>query len=246
MNSLAILVPAYDPTDYLVDLVENLNQNFIIIVVNDGSHNDTIFKIIEKKNNVHIRHHAQNQGKGNALKTGLKYIYENIPCKGVITVDADGQHQIEDVLKISRALEQNPNAIILGSRSFEKDKMTLRSYIGNTLTQKLFQKIFKSKISDTQTGLRGYPFSKIKEILKIPYSGYEFEFSILTSSALKKDLMINIPIKTIYIDNNSSSHFKPFIDSVKIYFVLFRYLFIGGICFLVDNFLFFILSFYIN
>ncbi len=99
--------------------------------------------------------HSINLGKGRALKTDFNYIIDEYPENdGVITVDADGQHRLDDIIKIAEQLMPHSRKLILGCRSFSK-KNPLRSKLGNYITKVLFNFLINKKISDTQTGLRG-------------------------------------------------------------------------------------------
>ena len=78
-------------------------------------------------------HHDVNQGKGAALKTGMKRIMENEPDSIVICADADGQHLPADIIRCAQAAEREPDHFILGVRSFEKNRMPARSWYGSEL-----------------------------------------------------------------------------------------------------------------
>lgn len=229
MKKYCIVIPAYQPSLSLIKLVSSLTDKRIhkIVVVNDGSDRscNEIFESIKKNPNVILLEHAYNLGKGQALKTAFNYICLNrdVDLFGVITADADGQHLPKDILNCATALENNPNSLVLGCRVFDKD-VPLRSRVGNILTASLvnLMVVGGGKLTDTQTGLRGIPFSFLKELLKISNNGYEYEMKMLML-ATRRLRIVEIPIETVYLDNNSSSHFNPLIDSFLIYFTLFRF-----------------------
>lgn len=212
-----VLIPAYNPTTDLISLTNKLiKNNFIVVVVNDGSNIncDDIFSKLDKS--VIILEHKENKGKGQALKTGFNYIINNIPCKGVITADADGQHLVEDIINVANTLNNNSKDLILGSRKQDKD-MLLKSRIGNSITKLIFRLVTKNNIYDTQTGLRGIPYTYLDEFMNIEGTRYEYEMNVLIYCTNKKIAIKEVPIKTVYIENNSSSSFKVIKDSVKIY-----------------------------
>lgn len=214
---ITVLIPAYNPTIDLISLTNKLiKKKFIVIVVNDGS-NDS-FKYIFKKLNkdIIVLEHGTNQGKGQALKTGFNYIINNINCNGVVTADADGQHLIEDIIKVANELKYKQNNLILGSRKQNKD-MLLKSRIGNSITKFIFNIVTKTKIYDTQTGLRGIPFAFINDFINIEGNRYEYEMNMLIYCINKKINITEVPIKTVYIENNKASSFKLIKDSMKIY-----------------------------
>ncbi|NNM59859.1 MAG: bifunctional glycosyltransferase family 2/GtrA family protein [Legionellales bacterium] len=249
MKKMSVIIPAYNPDNTLLELVKNLQQSELdkIIVVNDGSKSacDVIFEQLKRgDNNIILLEHATNIGKGAALKTGLNYLYtlhrDNI---GVITADADGQHLPSDILRIAEELVAYPNDLIIGRREFDDNakKIPFRSRFGNLMTRKIFQFIVGKKVSDTQSGLRGIPMTFIPTLVTISNNGYEFELNMLMACKFTNRNIREVPIHTIYIDNNKNSHFNPILDSLKIYFVLFRFALVSLLSFIVDFSVFFAL-----
>jgi glycosyltransferase involved in cell wall biosynthesis len=228
MINVAILIPAYNPLEELVAFVERLAAANVaaVIVVNDGSlpSCDATFQKLQRTGNVVLLKHATNLGKGAALKTGLHYAYSNFGgLIGIVTADADGQHLAEDVLKVARLLEDRADSLLIGTRTFKKDA-PLRSIIGNTCTKGLFRLLTGKKLSDTQSGLRGIPIQFVPKLLKIEANGYEFELEMLLAAKHANLDILEQKILTVYIDGNRSSHFRVLADSMKIYFVLFRFM----------------------
>lgn len=225
----AILIPAYKPDQRLVQLVEALSNasQAPIVIINDGSPaaHDPIFAGLAAYPTVKLLAHAANQGKGAALRTGFRYI-ETLPTEitCIITADADGQHSVKDILAVAAAAEQKPEAMIIGSRQFDKD-VPPRSMFGNTVTRWVMRLFFGVRLWDTQTGLRGVPRKLLPELIEIPYDHYELEIVMLLVVKRRSVPLVEIPIETIYIEGNRGSHFKPLRDSARVYWVLFRYAF---------------------
>ncbi len=112
--NIAVLIPSFNPDRNLINLVTKLSIDSWsrIVIVNDGSTNESnqIFIELNCIKNVLVISHSSNQGKGAALKTGIKYINDNAKTiKGIITVDADGQHLIDDVQKIAKSAQEREN-----------------------------------------------------------------------------------------------------------------------------------------
>ncbi len=250
-KNIAILIPTYEPTQALTTLIDELNNDKYaeIVIVDDGSGNkykDIFASSAKISTNVKLITHEQNHGKGDALKTGLKYIKENSPSiKSVITADSDGQHLPSDIKKIANELSENENTFVLGVRKFDKTT-PFRSKIGNEISRKLFKFKYKKDIRDTQTGLRGIPTQIIPKLLEIQYDKYEFEMECLIKLVTEKFPIKQINIQTVYIDDNASSHFNPVVDSARIYFVFFKFLIIGGTSAIIDWVIFTILFFSSN
>lgn len=229
MSSEAVaVIPAFNPPDTLKDLVENLviNGSFLtIIVVNDGSRPDYLptFESISKKRTVKVIENSTNLGKGAALRAGINEAFlENPGLTGIVTADADGQHSAEDIILISDCTKSKPNHIGLGYRDFTS-KVPLRSLLGNQLSRILYRILFGLKLKDTQTGLRYLPRQFAIYCLTMESNGYEFETEQLIQSAKLKIPIIEIPIQTIYSNSGQQSHFSPFFDSLRIYFLVARY-----------------------
>lgn len=232
-----IIIPAYKPDSALIGLVQSLiSHQFSLIIVNDGSGNeyDSIFQACQQ-NGVTLLTHAVNLGKGQALKTAFNYFLNQsiLLCPGVVTADADGQHLVEDIIKVSNLLNANPSALCLGVRNFSEG-VPFRSRFGNTLTKYIFKLLIGHSLTDTQTGLRGIPRSFLKNLLKTNSHGYDFELDMLILASKQKIKMKEVSIHTVYKDNNKSSHFNPLIDSLKIYFVFFRFLIFAIVSGLLD------------
>lgn len=222
-----ILIPAYNPDEKLITLVEKLeSKNLQIMVVNDGSKQEClhIFDKLENNFRCEVWDHDQNKGKGAALKTGIQYIVENYPeCSGCITADADGQHTPEDILRMADALNKNPDAFILGSRDFNDDNIPFKSKWGNKITSFVYLLTTGKHCGDTQTGLRGIPNKFFETCLQVPGEKYEYEMNLLMEMAYSGTPLISVPIDTIYLEDNKSSHFHPVKDSIRIYYNIFKY-----------------------
>ncbi len=236
---LIALIPAYNPIVTLPQYVADLQQQKVfqhIVIVNDGSDVNTkaTFIAIEKMLGVTLLKHAVNQGKGAALKTGLNYIACEFPdAVGVVTIDADGQHTTQDACRVGKALLECPNKLIVGGRKFG-EATPMRSFLGNFFTRHIFKAITGLDLFDTQSGLRGIPSAMIKDLLTIEVNGYEFELDMLMRSTHWGFSVLEIPIQTVYLEGNQYSSFRPLWDSLRIYFVLFRFTIIAILSALVD------------
>ena len=240
----AFVILSKNPTNILVDLVKKIRKKSSdkIIIINDGSENGLEFfdQVLENKN-VLVLKHAINMGKWAALKTAFNEIFVNHSnSKGCITLDSDGQHNVIDALKIAKILSTGED-FVLGCRTFTKD-IPLKSYLGNTISKKIYAFILGRKIKDTQTGLRGLSREFMKDCLSIKSNRFEFETEQFVIAVRDKINIYETDIQTIYIENNSGSHFNPLFDSLRIYFILLRYVSVSFATFLID-FLVFSLSF---
>lgn len=229
------LIPAYNPDEKLEKLIEELsNTEFEVVVVNDGSKPTSlqVFNNIESK--CHVIHHEVNKGKGVALKTGLSYIREKYTCNYiVVTMDCDGQHTIKDAHKLCNYNVGHPEQLVLGSRKLDYN-VPLRSKVGNTITRKVYSLASGVNVYDTQTGLRSFSNRLVDEMLEIKGNRYEYEINVLLRLAKEGVPIKEITIETIYIDNNSGSHFHPIKDSFKIYKEIFKFSLSSLLSFFID------------
>ena len=227
------LIPAYEPERGLIGLTDELRKRgFDTVVVDDGSGPEyrDIFEELSQKSIVLT--HKQNRGKGAALKTGLNYInkymaytesvltpYGGMAVSGgdavIVTVDADGQHLPEDVLRVAEISSQRRDALVLGSRALGKD-IPARSRFGNTVTRHVYSAATGVHIHDTQTGLRAFHRSLIPRLLNIEGDRYEYEINMLMELAAEGVPVIEERIETVYEDN-SGSHFRTVRDSFRVY-----------------------------
>lgn len=223
-QKITVLIPAYEPDKIILSLVQKLyDENYHIIIVNDGSGPayKEIFNDLEFFSTV--LSHEKNRGKGQALKTGLTYIQKH--CRKdsvVVTIDCDGQHSITDMQKVCAFAMAHPDTLILGSRMFNQN-VPKRSQFGNTITRMVYRFFTGVNVYDTQTGLRAFGFGLIPFFLGIDGERYEYEMNVLLECSKKHVAIHEIPIQTIYYDNNSGSHFNAVSDSIKVYGKIFKF-----------------------
>ncbi len=188
-----------------------------IIVINDGCKLSKHYVNDLKSFGCHIINHKNNKGKGASIKSGMKYAMENLyNIKGFVTVDADGQHKADDVMKICRAMDLRPDNLILGCRDFKKSKAPFKLRLGNRLSSFYFSIITGTKCKDTQTGLRGIPASLYDLAMQTKGSRFDFEMNFLTKCADRKIPFYNVNIVAHYTDN-TKSNFRLIKDTYLIY-----------------------------
>ena len=150
----------------------------------------------------------------------------------MVTADADGQHNVWDIFRVSKKAQENPNHLIIGARSFSGN-VPLRSAFGNKLTRFLFKQQTGVSVTDTQTGLRGFTTNMIPFMLKVEGQRYEYEMNMLLAAS-KEYPIIEVPIETVYINDNQASHFRPVRDGLMIYKDMFKFALSSISSFLID------------
>lgn len=238
MEDIIVIIPAYKPNEkIMLEFMDKLQKECSnIIIVDDGSGEEykTFFKNFEEKG-IPVLKHNVNLGKGRAMKTAFNYClnhYENII--GTITADCDGQHSIKDIKKCAKALEKNPDKLILGTRNFDEKQVPFKSRYGNKLTRTMFSLFVGIKITDTQSGLRGFGYKTMQEFLNVAGERYEYETNMLIACKEKQIDIEEVPIETIYINKNETSHFNPVKDSILIYKLFLKYIFSALSSFAID------------
>jgi len=239
-NKIVIVLPAYDPDEIMLNFVhelqDQLSDQLSLLVVDDGSipeKQDTVFAHLEAVKFCTVLHHDVNRGKGAALKTAFSYLlekYENDPTfTGCVTADCDGQHSVPDIMRAIEELKQHPDNLILGCRTFQQDNVPWKSRFGNECTKFIFSKLLRQPVSDTQTGLRGLPVRLMERCLQIKGNRFELETEMLLVTNQVNCPIREYPIQTIYFDQNSGTHFHPVKDALRIYGIIFGFLF-GRFC----------------
>ena len=241
---MIVLVPAYEPDQRLVALVHRLHQEapeLKVLVVDDGSGPaySQVFHAARAAGAV-VVHHDVNRGKGRALKTGFRYAAELWPHEDLVCADCDGQHTPEDILRVADKVAESRTAMVLGARQFT-GPVPSRSRVGNSITRRLFFLTTGISLSDTQTGLRAYPAEMLDWLCGVDGDRFEYELELLLRARSAGHQIVEVPIATVYLDGNSSSHFRPLQDSVRVYAPMIRFAASSATAAIVDYVLLFLL-----
>lgn len=224
MKNVCVIIPSLNPDKRLQGVVDGvIAEGFTdVILVDDGSFEEN--KAFFPKNEyTTLLVHEQNRGKGAALKTALEWVLKNRPdAIGVVTCDGDGQHTANDTLRVAKAMVDTEK-FTLGVRDFSLDNVPTRSRIGNRLSSLALYLCAGSYITDTQTGLRAIPYRLIDKMLKISGDRFEYETNVLLELRSMGAEYGEVKIETVYLDENKSSHFRPFRDTVRIMSLMLKY-----------------------
>ncbi len=214
LNEFYILIPACECGNVIGPLIERIKKyTDKILVVDDGSCDETALNS-ERAGAEVIRHH-RNVGKGGALRSGMEYLLRRCG-QGIITMDADGQHDPDDLPKFLRAYSASNADMIIGVRFTDGVEYPRYRYITNMIGTKIMNAYLDLHLADSQSGYRLYKREALKEI-KIRTSGFETETEILMKMVRRKRKVLQIPVRTIYERKNSeTSHYKPVTDTYEI------------------------------
>ena len=251
LSTLSIVLPSLDPDEKLAAVIDGLLEVGFshIILVNDGSKPENLhyFEAAAAAHpQITLLHHPVNRGKGAALKTAFSWFLEHRPQGfGVVTVDGDNQHHKLDTKACALHLLET-GKLTLGVRDFSQPDVPARSRFGNRVTSGVFKFFVGMTISDTQTGLRAISREDLKVLLTIPGERFEYETNMLLALKEHGIPFEEVKIRTVYIEENKSSHFRVIADSWRIYKLIlvhfFRYTLVSLISAVLDEFLFQIFS----
>ena len=243
LSKISVVLPSLDPDEKLIRVVDGLLEYGFsdIILVNDGSKQENLHYFTDlaaAHPEIHLLHHEVNKGKGAALKNAFRYFLENRPDGyGVVTVDGDDQHHPEDTKRCCEQMAASGN-IVLGCRDFNQADVPARSSFGNKTTSLIFKIFVGMTISDTQTGLRAIPRKQLETLTQIAGERFEYETNMLLAMKDNGFAFDEVKIRTVYIEENKSSHFRVIHDSWRIYKLIlkhfFRYTLSSLACFVVD------------
>ncbi len=234
------VIPTYEPEEIFMEVLKAAYEAGLkIIVVDDGSGPAFSELFAKAQQYAYVISYPVNKGKGHALKTAFSYIRNTYKEERttIVTLDCDGQHKIEDVIKVCEFSESHPKAMILGSRKQSKES-PWKSRFGNGITKIVFSLSTGVRIQDTQTGLRAFDGSFLSMLEEIPGMRYEYEINMLLRLAKTSIPMIEIPIQTVYTQNNVGSHFRAIRDSASIYAEILKFSASSFVSFLVDYLLY--------
>ncbi len=252
LSQVSVVLPSLDPDEKLIAVVGGLLEYGFtdIILVNDGSKAENLHYFTDlaaAHPEIHLLHHEVNRGKGAALKTAFTWFLANRPNgAGVVTVDGDNQHHPEDTRACCQRMLET-GQIILGCRDFNQPQVPSRSRFGNHTTSAVFKIFVGMTISDTQTGLRAIPRDALEFLNTVKGDRFEYETNMLLAMKDAGLPFQEVKIRTVYIEENASSHFHPIRDSWRIYKLIlahfFRYTLSSLTCAVVDTAAFSLISF---
>ncbi|MBT4478492.1 MAG: DUF2062 domain-containing protein [Flavobacteriales bacterium] len=185
-----------------------------VIVVNDGSNDETANILNSFSEKIAIITHKENKGKGKSLRDAFNKAL-NKEFDYAITIDSDGQHYPEDINLFVDVIKNHPDSVIVGARNMNQVSVPKKSSFGNKFSNFWFWIETGLSLSDTQTGFRLYPLNQMKGIHFFT-NKFEFEIEVMVRLAWKGIPFKEIPIRVKYDDKERVSHFRPFQDFTRI------------------------------
>lgn len=217
MMNICIILPIYNHPHYLQRLLEYLQQfKSAIILVDDGSDASckAVIDTLQQQFALTVLLHAQNQGKGQAVMTGMTYAHQQ-GFSHALQLDADGQHHWPDISKFLLAAQQNPDAMIIGCPVFDATVPKKRLYGRYATHIWVWINSLSFAIKDSMCGFRVYPLESSHQIIERyalqPRMGFDSE--ILVRLSWQGVPFVNIETPVIY-PQDGISHFQVWRDNL--------------------------------
>ncbi|MCE6991329.1 DUF2062 domain-containing protein [Dyadobacter sp. CY323] len=212
-----IIIPTYNNEKTLrrvIDGVLEYSGKQAIIVVNDGSTDQTIYILARYGAKLNVLNNNSNRGKGYSLRRGFKEAIR-LGYKNAITIDSDGQHLASDIPVFIEEAYRNPGALLMGSRNMEQEGVPGKSSFGNKFSNFWFTFETGLTLPDTQTGFRLYPLKSLKTT-KLFSTKFETEIEVIVKLAWKNVPILPVNINVIYDKDERVTHFRPWRDFTRI------------------------------
>lgn len=218
-NEVCAVIPTYQNAKTLLKVVADVHRVVdTVFVVDDGSNDGTAALLDKATGNERpekVLTHPKNCGKGAALKTALTYARQQ-GFRYAVTVDADGQHRADDIPALLKAVEEEPDALAIGSRGLQHENMPAKSTFANRFSNFWFALQTLQRLPDTQSGLRIYPLRCLHG-LRWMSARYEAELTLLVFSAWAGVKLLPVPVSVYYPPRDQRvTHFRPGRDFTRI------------------------------
>lgn len=214
-SNLLALIPAYNESERVGAVVRRAFAYLPVLVVDDGSRDDTPRAAAEAGADVYLQ--KPNQGKGAALRAGFRRALEQ-GYAGVITLDADGQHDPDEIEAFLQAYHKQPADLIIGSRDFSRMPPVRR--FANTVGTWALSWAMGQPVPDNQSGYRLISRRLMEAMLESGESGFEFEVEMIMTAVRRSMTLGWVPIRTIYA--GEKSHIRPGKHAVQFFRMVMR------------------------
>ncbi len=217
VKDIAVIIPAYNEDRSIRAITQKILQHVSnVIVVDDGSDDSTI----EELNGLPITllRNEKNQGKAASLLLGFKSLNKQQHITGVITIDADNQHDPNDIPNFIIATRQNPQHIIIGARLINAENAPKIRLAANKMADFFISWAAGHRVIDSQSGYRLYPTALIRECIngQSLKGNFTFESEVLINCTRQGYIPVSIPIASYYPEDARKSYYRPYTDTLKI------------------------------
>jgi glycosyltransferase involved in cell wall biosynthesis len=215
---IAALIPAFNAASLLEPVVRGaLEQIETVVIIDDGSADGTAD--VAARAGATVLKHVVNRGKGAALKTGFQWACEH-GFDGVVTLDADGQHLPREIPKFIDCHAKTGGDLIIGGRAHLFGQMLPRRRLANRFSAWSIAFASGTNITDSQSGYRYYSTRLLRE-MKLRSDGFAMESEVIVRAGRGGFKVLTTPIDLGFVDGESTSHYKPLKDTMRIFGVVF-------------------------
>jgi len=219
--AFCVLIPAYNAAITLANVLEEVcGQGFAVVVVDDGSSDAT--SAVAGAYPVTLLSHSGNLGKGAALMSGFRWAVEN-GFDGVVTLDADGQHDPLSITPLATAAIDGHFGILIASRYTQFSEMSGLRKFWNRFGVWCMRKRTGFEISDSQSGFRYYSTALLAAV-SLTKNGYDLEMEVLIKAWKSGYTIGSLPVAARVADGRSTSHYRPVRDTWNISMTFLRYM----------------------
>jgi glycosyltransferase involved in cell wall biosynthesis len=214
-----VLIPALNAERSIDAVVRDCRGvNGDVLVVDDGSADRTAN--VAREAGAEVVSHPVNRGKGAALKTGFAYALKH-GFDAVITLDADGQHLPREIPKFLAAHAETGADLIIGGRAHLFGEMLPRRRFANRFSARCIAYVAKTNVTDSQSGFRLYSANLLRAI-RLRSDGFDMESEVIVQAGQRGFKVLSIPIDLGFVDGQSTSHYKPLGDTLRIAWTVIR------------------------
>jgi glycosyltransferase involved in cell wall biosynthesis len=200
-GNILVLIPAYNEAQRIAPVINGAAAHLPVLVIDDGSQDGTVQ--VAEEHNAQVVQQIPNQGKGAALRLGFQAALDG-EYEAVITIDADGQHDPDEIPAFMALFEEQKPDLIIGRRDFKQIPPVRR--LANSLGRWSFSWAVGQPIPDNQSGYRLLSRRMMEAVLDSQESGFEFEVEMIVTCIQRGYNLAWVPIKTIYRDEGSHIH----------------------------------------
>jgi glycosyltransferase involved in cell wall biosynthesis len=212
-----VVIPAVDAAGSIAALVRGAKAHGLgVVVIDDGSSDRTAS--LAAAEGALVISHLRTQGKGRALRTGFEHALR-ARFDGVITMDADGQHDPSDIPSLIHAAEHQHAALVLGNRLADGVIMPRPRRFANRLMSGIISAVARQPFPDSQCGFR-LVRREVLESVPLRSRRYEIESELLLGASRRKWKIVSVPVRSIY--NGHQSRIRPVREAVRFAGVVLR------------------------
>ncbi len=198
-NSVCIVIPVYNEAQVIRQVIEEVRRHgeYTIIVIDDGSKDDT-FRMACQARDVVVLRHRINRGKGAATKTGI-VAAQRLQPDVVVTMDGDGQHDPADIENLICPILCDGYDVVLGTRLVNGEGMPKIKILANTIGNLVTWLFYGMHVTDSQSGFRAYSHYAAS-IIDTRADKYEYDSKVIREIKNHRLRFMEVPIQVRYTE----------------------------------------------